>query len=172
MRSSSSTVPDGLVTGLEIQPIIATLIVRVTGRGIAQLITEGSIITFSDGALIFLGSGILLGVPIPVIVALVLMLLATLVVRRTALGLLIEAVAVNRSAAHFAGISSTLLLIVDGFSGLCAAVSGILVAADICGADANNAGSWLELDAALAVVTAGTSLLRGGFPSPCRSSVP
>lgn len=153
-----------LVTILEIQPIIATLVIMVAGRGVAQLITKGSIVTFLDEKLIFLGTGALFGFPMPVIIALVLMLLATLIVRRTALGLLIEAVGVNRSAARFAGISSTiLLLIVYTFSGFCAAISGIIVAADIRGADANNAGLWLELDAILAVVIGGTSLLGGRF---------
>ncbi|MBI1173370.1 ABC transporter permease [bacterium] len=153
-----------LVTLLEIQPIIATLVIMVAGRGVAQLITKGSIVTFLDEKLIFLGSGALFGFPMPVIIAFALMLLATVVVRRTALGLLIEAVGVNRSAARFAGISSTiLLLIVYTFSGFCAAIAGILVAADIRGADANNAGLWLELDAILAVVIGGTSLLGGRF---------
>jgi ribose/xylose/arabinose/galactoside ABC-type transport system permease subunit len=153
-----------LVTVLEIQPIIATLVIMVAGRGVAQLITEGSIVTFLDEHLIFLGTGSVLGLPMPVVIAGVMMVLATLIVRRTALGLLIEAVGVNRSAARFAGISSTvLLLMVYAFSGLCAAVSGIIVAADIRGADANNAGLWLELDAILAVVIGGTSLLGGRF---------
>lgn len=153
-----------LVTVLEIQPIIATLVIMVAGRGVAQLITEGSIVTFSDPTLIFLGTGSFAGFPMPVIIALLLMLSATLIVRRTALGLLIEAVGVNRSAARFAGISSTLLLVVVyAFSGLCASISGIIVAADIRGADANNAGLWLELDAILAVVIGGTSLLGGRF---------
>ncbi len=48
-------------------------------------------------------------------------------------------------------------------SGLCAATAGIIAAADIRGADANNAGLWLELDAILAVVVGGTSLLGGRF---------
>jgi simple sugar transport system permease protein len=84
--------------------------------------------------------------------------------RRTALGLLIEAVGVNRSASSYAGINSKLLLIfVYTLSGFCAALAGIIAAADIRGADANNAGLWLELDAILAVVIGGTSLLGGRF---------
>jgi simple sugar transport system permease protein len=47
--------------------------------------------------------------------------------------------------------------------GLCAAVAGVISAADILGADANNAGLWLELDAILAVVIGGTSLFGGRF---------
>lgn len=156
-----------LVTVLEIQPIIATLVLMVAGRGLAQLITEGYIVTFSDPLLIFIGTGSFLGFPMPVIIALVLMLAATLIVRRTALGLLIEAVGVNRSAARFAGLSANaLLLIVYTFAGFCAAISGLIVAGDIRGADANNAGLWLELDAILAVVIGGTSLMGGRFSIP------
>lgn len=156
-----------LVTLLDIQPIIATLVLMVAGRGLAQLVTEGSIVTFSDPVLVFIGTGSILGLPTPVVIALVLMIAATLAVRRTALGLLIEAVGVNRSAARFAGLSAgALLLIVYTFAGFCAAVAGLIVAGDIRGADANNAGLWLELDAILAVVIGGTSLLGGRFSIP------
>ena len=156
-----------LVTVLEIQPIIATLVLMVAGRGLAQLITEGYIVTFSNPVLIFIGTGSLLGFPMPVIIAFVLMITATLIVRRTALGLLIEAVGVNRSAARFAGLSAnTLLLIAYTFAGFCAAISGLIAAGDIRGADANNAGLWLELDAILAVVIGGTSLMGGRFSIP------
>lgn len=156
-----------LVTYLDIQPIIATLVLMVAGRGLAQLITEGSIVTFSDPLLSYIGTGSLLGLPMPVVIAFVLMIVTTLAVRRTALGLLIEAVGVNRSAARFAGISSRLLLLlVYSFAGFCAAIAGLVVAGDIRGADANNAGLWLELDAILAVVLGGTSLLGGRFSIP------
>ncbi len=156
-----------LVTFFDIQPIIATLVLMVAGRGLAQLITEGSIVTFSDPFLIFIGTGSVLGLPTPIVLATLLMVIAALIVRRTALGLLIEAVGVNRSAARFAGISArTLLLLVYSFAGFCAALSGLIVAGDIRGADANNAGLWLELDAILAVVIGGTSLLGGRFSIP------
>jgi galactofuranose transport system permease protein len=153
-----------LVAVLEIQPIVATLVLMVAGRGIAQLITEGSIVTFSNPTLIFIGTGSFAGFPMPVIIAAILLALSIFAVRSTAIGLFIEAVGVNRTAASLAGIRSRLLLIaVYGFSGFCAAISGIIVAGDIRGADANNAGLWLELDAILAVVIGGTSLLGGRF---------
>jgi simple sugar transport system permease protein len=59
-----------------------------------------------------------------------------------------------------------LLILVYALSGFCAAIAGIIVAADIRGADANNSGLWLELDAILAVVIGGTSLLGGRFSIP------
>ena len=153
-----------LVAFLEIQPIIATLVLMVAGRGIAQLITAGSIVTFSDPLLIFIGTGSFAGLPMPVVIAIVLLALSVFLVRSSAVGLFIESVGVNRAAASLAGIRSGLLLVaVYGFSGFCAAVSGLIVAGDIKGADANNAGLWLELDAILAVVIGGTSLLGGRF---------
>lgn len=156
-----------LVAFLDIQPIVATLVLMVAGRGIAQLITEGSIVTFNDPTLIFLGTGSFLGFPMAAVIALVLMILVTLLVRRTAIGLFIQAIGVNRAAASLAGIHSRmLLLLVYGLSGCCAAIAGIVVAADIRGADANNSGLWLELDAILAVVIGGTSLLGGKFSIP------
>jgi ribose/xylose/arabinose/galactoside ABC-type transport system permease subunit len=156
-----------LVAVLDIQPIVATLVLMVAGRGIAQLTTQGFIVTFNDPVLIFIGTGSFLGLPMAAVIALVLLVLVTLLVRKTALGLFIEAVGINRKAAGLAGIRSRVLLfMVYGLSGLCAAVAGIIVAGDIRGADANNAGLWLELDAILAVVIGGTSLLGGRFSVP------
>jgi simple sugar transport system permease protein len=153
-----------LVSVLNIQPIIATLVLMVAGRGIAQLVTEGAILTFNDPGLIFIGSGAFAGLPMPVVIWLVFGIAVTLLVRRTALGMLIEAVGTNRRASTLSGIQTPLLLMAAYMlSGLCAAIAGLIVTADIKGADANNAGLWLELDAILAVVVGGTSLLGGRF---------
>lgn len=150
------------VTG--IQPIVATLILMTAGRGIAQLITEGRILTFSDPAFAFIGSGSLFGLPFPALLWLAAGIAVALLMRRTALGLLVEAIGINRRASALAGINATALLIaVYVASGLCAALAGLVVTADIRGADANNAGLWLELDAILAVVIGGNSLLGGRF---------
>lgn len=153
-----------LVSILAIQPIIATLILMVAGRGIAQLVTEGVILTFNHPGLIFIGSGHVLGLPVPVLLWLAAGVAVAVVVRATALGLMIEAVGINRRASTYAGVrTGALLFTVYIASGLCAALAGIIAAADIKGADANNAGLWLELDAILAVVIGGTSLLGGRF---------
>jgi ribose/xylose/arabinose/galactoside ABC-type transport system permease subunit len=151
-----------LVAFLAIQPIVATLVLMVAGRGIAQLITEGRIVTFTDPALAAIGSGRFLWLPVPVWLALGAVVALTLLLRRTALGLFIEAVGVNPRASHYAGIGTRgLLLAVYANAGLMAAIAGVIVAADIRGADANNAGLWLELDAILAVVLGGASLFGG-----------
>jgi ribose/xylose/arabinose/galactoside ABC-type transport system permease subunit len=78
--------------------------------------------------------------------------------------MLVESVGINRRASALAGVNATVLLIAVYMAmGLCAALAGMIVTADIRGADANNAGLWLELDAILAVVIGGTSLLGGRF---------
>jgi ribose/xylose/arabinose/galactoside ABC-type transport system permease subunit len=153
-----------LVAMLGIQPIVATLVLMVAGRGIAQLVTDGRIVTFTDPALAAVGGGALLGIPVPVVIALIVAALLALLARRTALGLFVEAIGINPRASHFAGIRTTgILLAVYACSGLTASLAGLIAAADIKGADANNAGLWLELDAILSVVLGGASLFGGRF---------
>lgn len=153
-----------LVAYLAIQPIVATLVLMVAGRGIAQLITEGRIVTFTDPGLAAIGGGDFLGLPMPVVIALAAAGVLALLARRTALGLFVEAVGVNPRASYLAGVSTRgVLLAVYANAGLMAALAGVIAAADIRGADANNAGLWLELDAILAVVLGGASLFGGRF---------
>ena len=90
-RSCSALWNGFLVAVLGIQPIIATLVLMTAGRGIAQLITDGQIITVANPLYAQLGGGFLLGLPVSVVLAAVLFALVGAVTRRTALGMLIEA---------------------------------------------------------------------------------
>lgn len=153
-----------LVAVVEIQPIVATLLLMVAGRGVAQLLSSGQIITFDSPQLAFVGSGSLLYLPTPVWISLSVLLLVAVLARRTAFGLFVEATGSNLVAARFAGIDSRgIKLIVYAVSGVCAAIAGLIVAADIKAADANNAGLYMELDAILAVSVGGTALTGGRF---------
>ncbi|MGM4915998.1 ABC transporter permease subunit [Tardiphaga sp. 813_E8_N1_3] len=153
-----------LVAVLGIQPIVATLILMVAGRGIAQLITEGRIVTFTSPDLVWFGGGSVLGIPAPIAITLGMLLLTLALVRGTALGLMIEATGGNARASALAGVGTrAMTMAVYVWCSLCASLAGIIAAADILGADANNAGLWLELDAILAVVIGGTSLFGGRF---------
>jgi simple sugar transport system permease protein len=153
-----------LVALLDIQPIVATLILMVAGRGVAQLITDGRILTFVDPHLAAIGGGAALGLPIPTLIAVAAGAVLLIVVRVSALGLFIEAIGVNPRASALAGVNTKLVLMsVYVTSGLMAGVAGLIVAGDIKGADANNAGLWLELDAILAAVVGGASLYGGRF---------
>ena len=156
-----------LVALLGVQPIVATLILMVAGRGIAHLVTNSQIITFSNPAYSFLGSGFLFGLPFSLTVVAVALLGTALLVRKTALGLFIEAVGGNASASRFAGVNATAVKwMVYVFSGACACVAGLISAADINAADPNNTGLYMELDAILAVVIGGTALTGGRFSLP------
>ncbi len=92
-----------LVAILKIQPFVATLILMVAGRGVAQLITSGQIVTFNSPDLSWFGSGSLLFLPTPVIIAVLTLILFWLLTRKTALGMFIEAVGINIRAAKNAG---------------------------------------------------------------------
>jgi simple sugar transport system permease protein len=153
-----------LVAVLNIQPFVATLILMVAGRGVAQLITEGRILTFTDPNLAAIGSGAWFGLPAPTIIAFGATIAAIALFRGTALGLFVESVGVNPRASRLAGVDTRgVLLSVYAWSGLMAGIAGVIAAADIRGADANNAGLWLELDAILAAVIGGASLFGGRF---------
>ena len=151
-----------LVAGLGLQPIIATLILMVAGRGMAQLITGGQIITVYYPPYFFLGSGYLLGLPFSVFVAGAMALALHLALTRTALGLFVQAIGINPAAARMAGVPQRRITVgVYAFCGLCAGVAGLLISSNVKSADGNNAGQLMELDAILAVTLGGT-LLNGG----------
>lgn len=153
-----------LVAFLGIQPIVATLILMVAGRGVAQMINGGQIVTFQDERFASLGVGHFLGLPMPVFIVLLTLIAIHLLVRRTAIGLFIEAVGLNARAARYAGVSvRSVRVFVYCIAGFCSALAGMIITADIQGADANNAGLWLELDAILAVVLGGAALSGGRF---------
>src|SRR6201987_312865 len=84
-----------LVAGFGIQPIVATLVLMVAGRGIAQLITEGQIINFLDPTMVYIGNGHLFALPFTLSIVLAMLGVTYLLVRRSALGLYIEAVGDN-----------------------------------------------------------------------------
>ncbi len=147
-----------------VQPIVATLILMVAGRGVAQLLTNGQIVTFEDPRLVGFGSGNLLGIPIPIILFAIAFVIMGFLIRKTALGLFVEAVGSSSRAARLSGINAnTIKLFVYCVSGLMAAVAGLIVTGDIKGADASNAGLYMELDAILAVAIGGTALTGGKF---------
>lgn len=153
-----------LVSVVGIQPIIATLVLMLAGRGIAMLITKGQITTISSAPYAFLASGNVLGLPFAFVIAVAAILILSLLVRRTALGMLIEAVGINPRASRLAGVRSRgLTWTVYALSGLLSGVAGVLASSNIMAADANNAGVNIEVDAILAVVIGGTSLLGGTF---------
>jgi simple sugar transport system permease protein len=153
-----------LVSALKLQPIVATLILMVAGRGLAQLLTDGQIITVYYKPFFFIGSGYLLGLPFSLYIVAAVFAVVALMMKKTALGLFIQSVGINPVAARLAGLrTATLIFFTYVFCAACAGLAGLMISSNIKSADANNAGLLLELDAILAVTLGGTSLAGGKF---------
>jgi simple sugar transport system permease protein len=159
----------GLVNGLlvswaRIQPIVATLILMVAGRGIAPLITGGNQVLINQASYNYFGKGFVLGLPVAPLMVTALYLVAWLWLRRSATGLFIEAAGDNETASRFAGLATGhVKCLVYVVCGLCAAVAGVLATSSIGNSDPMNDGQYLELDAIFAVVVGGTALSGGRF---------
>jgi simple sugar transport system permease protein len=153
-----------LVSRANIQPMVATLVLMVAGRGIAQLITDGQIITVYYSPYFYFGGGYLLGIPFTLYIVAGIFLFAWLMTRRTAIGLFIESVGTNPRSSFYSGVNQkNILLLAYVFCSFCAGVAGIIISSNVKSADANNAGLFIELDAILAVVIGGTLMSGGRF---------
>lgn len=154
-----------MVSVLNVQPIIATLILFISGRGVAQVLTNGNLQTFSNPAFSYLGTGKILGLPFQGWLTLVLALLITWLVRRTLFGRYLLAVGGNERAAALAGAPVRTIKI--GVYVICAALSGIaglIVVAINSASDAARNGNLMELDAIAAAVVGGAVLQGGRAP--------
>lgn len=153
-----------LVAVVGIQPIIATLVLMLAGRGVALLITEGFITTVNSPPYEFIATGYLIGLPFALMISIAAIAIIALVERRTALGVLTEAVGINPEASRLAGVRARgIVFSAYAASGLLAGIAGIIYSSNIRAADANAAGLFIELYAILAVVLGGTSLMGGKF---------
>ena len=153
-----------LVAYGRIVPIVATLVLMVAGRGVAQLITAGQIITVYYRPFFFIGGGWFLGLPFAIFIALFVFILAQAFTRKTSLGLFIESVGGNASASWYAGINEKAVKVLAYvFCGFCAGVAGLIYCSNVKSADANNTGLNIELDAILAAAIGGTNLAGGKF---------
>jgi len=153
-----------LVARLGLQPIVATLILMVAGRGVAQLIVDGQVIFIARPAFEYLANGFLLGLPFAPLLVGALYLATHFALRRTALGLFIEAVGDNATASRFAGLAAVRIkFLAYLFCGGAAGLAGVLAASNIRAGDAYRAGENMELDAIFAVVVGGTALTGGRF---------
>ncbi|WP_099468531.1 ABC transporter permease [Konateibacter massiliensis] len=154
-----------LVAKMKIQPMVATLILFTAGRGIAQLITKGQITYIRVENYKLLGGNIP-GIPLPttIFVVVIVVVLANLILKKTALGLYIQSVGINSKASRVVGLkSSRIIFLTYAFCGLCAGIAGLMASSRIYSADANNIGLNMELDAILAVALGGNSLSGGKF---------
>jgi ribose transport system permease protein len=151
-----------LIARFRIQPIVATLVLFIAGRGIAQVLTNGNLQTFRVPQFQWIGLGRLFGIPVQVVLMVLLVIAAAWMLKRTVFGRQIIAVGGNERAAELSGIAvSRVKLVVYTISGLCAGIAGLVVIAINSSSDANLVGMGMELDAIAAVAVGGT-LLSGG----------
>ena len=154
-----------LVAKLNIQPMVATLILYTAGRGIAQLITNGQITYIRVDSYKMAGGYIgKCPIPTPVFFAVIAVILVAVILKKTALGLYIESVGINGKAARLVGLNSTMIkFLTYVICGVLAGIAGIVSSSRIYSADANNIGLNLEMDAILAVALGGNFLGGGKF---------
>ena len=146
------------------QPIIATLILMVCGRGIAQILTNGKQFTTGYSPFRVIGQGSFLFLPTPIVITIVVVAAVSIFVRKTAFGTFVESVGINRSASRLSGINAQMIIfIVFALTGLLSGISGLIYSSRIMSNDSNNAGLNYEMDAILAVVIGGTSMTGGKF---------
>lgn len=153
-----------LVSRWRMQPIIATLILMVAGRGIAQVITGGKQMTTMFSPFKFIAYGSFFYLPMPVVITGVIILFIYLLTRKTAFGLFIESVGINRNASFVSGLNAKwIIMAVYMISGILAGTSGLIYSSRIISNDSNNAGLGYEMDAILAVVIGGGNMAGGKF---------
>ena len=153
-----------LVSVVGLQPFISTLVIMLAGRGLAKVITSGQNTSASNDSFRWIANGYVIGLPVVFLLAVLIVIAVGLLVRRSALGLMIEAIGMDPKAARLAGINRRGLLITAYVaSGLLAGVAGIFATASVMTVDVSRTGYQLELDAILAVVIGGTSLAGGKF---------
>jgi ribose transport system permease protein len=157
----------GLINGafiafLRLPPFIVTLGSLTAVRGIARLFSNDRTVFNSDLPFAFIGNQTFYGVPWLMVIALSVIIISWLILRRTVLGVRIYAVGGNTDAARLAGIKVPLILImVYGISGLLAGLGGAMSAARLFAANGVQLGQSYELDAIAAVILGGTSFVGG-----------
>jgi simple sugar transport system permease protein len=153
-----------LVSVVGLQPFISTLVIMLAGRGLAKVITAGQNTAASNEPFRWVANGYLVGLPVVFLLAVLITIGVAVLVRRSALGLMIEAIGMDPQAARLAGLDRRALLFTAYIaSGLLAGVAGIFATASVMTVDVSRTGYQLELDAILAVVIGGTSLAGGKF---------
>ena len=152
-----------LVAYLNIQPMVATLILWSAARAIGLLLCNNLIVYVRDEAYGIFG-GYIGFIPTPIIIAAICIAVVTLVLKKTAMGMYVQSVGINKKASRIAGLNSKRIIFMCYLlCGLCAGIAGIVNSSRISSADANNIGLNMELDAILAVALGGNSLGGGKF---------
>ena len=152
-----------LVAYFGIQPMVATLILYSAARAIGLLLCNDLIVYIRNDSFGFFG-GFLGLIPTPVVIAAICILMVSILLKKTALGMYIQSVGINAKASRIAGLNSKrIIFLTYMLCGLFAGIAGIVASSRITSADSNNIGLYFEMDAILAVALGGNSLGGGKF---------
>ncbi|MDO4261295.1 MAG: ABC transporter permease [Eubacteriales bacterium] len=152
-----------LVAYLNVQPMVATLILYSAARAIGLLLCNNLIVYVRNDSYKFFG-GYMGFLPTPIVIAAICVVIMTLLLKKTALGLYVQSVGINKKASRIAGLNSEkIIFICYVVCGLAAGIAGIVASSRIYSADSNNIGLNYEMDAILAVALGGNSLGGGKF---------
>lgn len=149
------------ITRFKVPPFVATLAMLTIARGLTMLYTKGFPISGLGDQFLYLGTGWLLGIPLPVWVSGIVVVVAVVLTKKTRFGRYIYAIGGNESAAKLSGININKIKVsVYAIAGGLAAIGGLIVTSRLNSAQPN-AGTSYELDSIAAVVIGGTSLSGG-----------
>ncbi|MGM7774673.1 ABC transporter permease [Arthrobacter sp. KNU-44] len=150
-----------IVTGLKVNPFIATLGSSLIISGTTLVITGNRAVVVSFAPFQELGSGRLAGIPYSGILLLVLLLLAGCILAFTPYGQSVYAVGGNQEASRLAGIRTRgVVASTYTLSGLCAGIAGVVTASQL-GSAQPNLNPNLVFDVLTVVIVGGTSLTGG-----------
>ncbi len=156
-----------IISKLRVPAFVATLGMMSVVRGAALLYTNGqSVLIMGHDDFATLNNGKLLGIPIPFIIALITLLIFYILLQHTPFGRHVCAIGGNENAAIATGLHiDRITVIVFGLVGMTAALSGIMLSAQLMIVD-GTLGVGLELQAIGISVLGGTSLAGGSGNLP------
>jgi ribose transport system permease protein len=150
-----------LVTAFGIPPFIVTLGMMMMASGLSFRLAEGRSIPELPPAFFWLGRGLTLGIPNPVLLMVVLYVVAHVVMSRMVFGRYVYSIGGNEEAARLSGVPvQRVLLAVYTICGALAGLGGIVLASQLSAGDPKF-GLMYELEVIAAVVVGGTSLMGG-----------
>ena len=152
-----------MITAFKIQPIIVTLVLYISGRGIAQVLNDGQTITFYDNGFTDIGLFRIGGIPIQIFVAIVFIIIFMFITKKTVFGFNTQAIGENPRAARLNGINTKYVTIAAYviIALACRCLRQYSIHRGLGSADPNTIGKQVEIDAIAAVAVGGTPLSGG-----------
>lgn len=150
-----------VISYLRINALITTLATMQIVRGLAFIVSNGQAVGVSNADFFTLGTTMLFGIPIPILITVACFLVFGVLLNKTVYGRNTLAVGGNPDAARLAGVNVDLTRIyIFVIQGAVAGLAGVILAARITSGQPNSAQGF-ELSVISACVLGGVSLMGG-----------